>query len=55
MSPNRWKVACINWGHPTAPHATAYLMGGEGMIFNRYFATHAEAITYADKQARRTK
>lgn len=22
----RWKVACINWGHPDAPHATSYLL-----------------------------
>ncbi|WP_461169288.1 hypothetical protein [Arthrobacter sp. Z1-15] len=51
----RWKVACINWGHPTAPHALAYLMTPSGAFGGgKYFATHAEAITYANKQARRT-
>lgn len=51
---NRWRVACINWSHPTAPHATAYLIDINGLLrYGEYFATHAEAITYADKQARR--
>ena len=51
---SRWKVACINWSHPDAPHAAAYLVGPDGMIFDRYFATHAEAIAFADKHSRRT-
>ena len=50
----RWKVACVNWSTPTAPHAIAYLIGPEGFaIAVRCFDTHAEAITYADNQARR--
>ena len=50
----RWKVACINWGHPDAPKAIAYRIGRGGMSeCEKYFPTHAEAIAYADKAARR--
>lgn len=54
MRPYRWKVACINWTHPGAPHAIAYSVGDDGhMIYSRYFPTHAEAIRFADDTARR--
>ena len=51
----RWKVACINWSSPDAPHAAAYLVGPDGSaIFVCYFPIHAEAIAFADKHARKT-
>jgi hypothetical protein len=45
----RFRVACINWSHAAAPHAVVYLEG----MFDRYFATWAEAIEWADRTARR--
>lgn len=54
MKPYRWKVACINWTYPDAPHAIAYSVGDDGhMIYSQYFPTHAEAITFADDIAKR--
>lgn len=54
MSEYRWKVACINWGHPTAPKAIVYRVwrGWLGECF-KHFDTHAEAIEYANRMARR--
>lgn len=53
MAKNRWQVACINWGHPTAPKAIAYRIRAEGWAeCVKYCPTHAEAIAYADAQAR---
>lgn len=52
----RWKVACVNWSHPTAPKAIAYLIGkGGSSVFDKQFRTFAEAIAYADRAARTTK
>ena len=52
----RWKVACVNWNHPTAPKAIAYLIGkGGSSVFDKQFRTFAEAIAYADRAARTTK
>lgn len=53
MIPYRWTVACINWTKPGLPHAVAYLRHGRRGEFHRYFDTHAEAIAWADAQARR--
>lgn len=44
----RIKVACINWGHPDAPHALSYvldpILGPRGEFFH---ATWAEAMDRA--------
>ena len=50
---NRWKVACINWSNRDgAPKAAAYRIGIEGWVnWEKYFPTHAEAITFAQEQA----
>lgn len=59
---DRWKVQNLNYGWSDTK-GTA--MDGEKLFADpwqvvgpiwtfEYFATHAEAITYADKQARRT-
>lgn len=50
----RWKVACINWGNRDgAPKAIAYMLTVPGWVrYERYFPTHAEAITFAQQQAR---
>lgn len=53
MIPYRWTVACINWSKPGLPHAVAYLRHGRAGYHHVYFDTHAEAIAYADRQARR--
>jgi hypothetical protein len=42
----RWKVACINWSHPDAPHAISYLWDGEEMRTERYWPTWADAMAY---------
>lgn len=56
MAKNRWQVACINWGHPTAPKAIAYRIADEGWAeCEKYCTTHAEAIAHADRMARGTK
>lgn len=56
MGEYRWKVDCINWSHPGAPKALAYLVDKDGYsVFGRVFPTHAEAIAYADHHARTTK
>jgi len=44
MRVQRWVVACINWSHPDAPHALAYLNTPDGAMHERYFPTWAEAI-----------
>lgn len=50
---NRWKVACINWSHDGAPKAIAYRIGSGGWVnWQKYFRTHAEAITFAQEQAK---
>lgn len=54
MKEVRWKIACINWGHPTAPKAMVYMLTGGEMIYNRCFVTHAQAIDWVTGQAWRT-
>jgi len=47
--PPRWKVACINWPHPDAPHAATYvLIDGEACL-TRYHATWGEAMLWLDR------
>ena len=55
--PVRVKVACINWSHPTAPHAIVYLTGGEfaERVPSVFVDNHANAITYADGLATRLR
>lgn len=49
----RVKVACINWSHPDAPHAMAYVLvdGAAEMTF--YCATWAQAMERANNIAGR--
>lgn len=42
----RWKVACINWGFPHAPHAASYFWDGETIRAERYWPTWPEAIAH---------
>jgi len=44
----KWRIACINWSHETAPHAVAYYIEGE-RLHDRYFPTWAEAVSWVDK------
>jgi len=50
----RWRIACINWSHATAPKAVVYL-ATETAFYDRYFKTWAEAIAWADKELRGRK
>jgi len=60
MTPMRVKVSCINWGRPGAPHAAIWIppIDRDGTKFYvshsapTYFATHPEAVAYADMIAR---
>ncbi|WP_232676705.1 hypothetical protein [Nocardioides sp. R-C-SC26] len=54
----RWRVACINWTHPDAPHAVAYLAidhpdGTKTAEYSAYFTTWTEALGYAVTRARK--
>ena len=49
----RWKVACINWSHPDAPHGLTHLLDGDLIVLERFFPTHAEALNFADSFARK--
>lgn len=44
--PPRWKVACINWTLPDAPHAMTYLLIGDSAEVTRYHDTWAAAVTW---------
>lgn len=44
--PPRWKVACINWTSPDAPHATTYLLIGGSAEVIRYHDTWADAVRW---------
>ena len=49
---HRGQVACINWSHPTAPHALAYFRDGFGRAYGaKYFATWADAMAYVTRAA----
>lgn len=50
----RWKVACINWTHPDAPHALAYAWDGHEIRAERYFPTWPDALAWANHMAPRT-
>ncbi|GGJ56089.1 hypothetical protein GCM10007173_13630 [Glutamicibacter ardleyensis] len=46
-------MACINWGHATAPKAIAYRIADEGWAeCEKYFPTWREAYDHADRTAR---
>ena len=49
----RVQVSCINWTHPTAPHAAVWVKNAplERGGMSEYFGTYGEAIQYADKLA----
>lgn len=51
---SRWRIACINWSHATAPKAVAYYFEGDKM-FDRYFKTWTEAVEWTDEIVRRNK
>ena len=59
---NRWKVWNMNYGPvgkatrrmKRRSHMEQPWLAHASLAETRFFATHAEAITYADKQARRT-
>lgn len=45
----RWRLACINWPHPDAPHAATYLnLAGEAVVFHPH-DTFADAVTWLDE------
>jgi hypothetical protein len=47
--PPRWKVACVNWPFPDAPHALTYvLIDGEACLV-RPHATWEDAIVWLDE------
>ena len=48
----RIKVACINWTHQDAPHATSYVEVGGGAYFIDYHATWDDAMERAGRLAR---
>ena len=50
----RWKVACINWGKPDAPHALAYAWDGHEMRAQQFFPTWEQALAWANEMAPRT-
>jgi hypothetical protein len=41
------KVACINWGHPDAPHAVAYVLGADGSAYCEVYGSWPAAMDYA--------
>ena len=44
----RWKVACINWNHDNAPHATTYWLAADGVARQiEYHSTWEVAMTRA--------
>ncbi len=47
----RWKVACINWTSPDAPHATTYLLVEGAAEVTRYHNTWADAVQWLDDHA----
>lgn len=54
MKASRWKIACINWSHPDAPHASAYILDPRGsMIASWYFPTWHEAVEFVARCLRR--
>ena len=51
--PVRVKVACINWGHPDAPHAMTCTVNAAGeYLLSTSFPTWADAMAFADRLAR---
>lgn len=49
--PPRWKLACINWTTPDAPHATTYLLVGGSAEVTRYHDTWADAMQWLTDHA----
>ena len=47
----RWKGACINWGHPDAPHAISYALIDGHMRGSMYHDTWAQAMERATRYA----
>ena len=46
----RFKIACINWGHPDAPHALSYVLIGSEMAGEAYHATWCEAVQRVERE-----
>lgn len=44
----RWKVACINWTWPTAPHAISYLLIDGSAHVERFHDTWEDAIAWLE-------
>ncbi len=44
----RWKVACINWGHPDAPHAMTYRLRDAELQAEHYWPTWADAVAHIE-------
>ena len=51
LSLPRFRIACINWSHITAPKAVVYL-ASETHFYDRYFSTWAEALEWANEKSR---
>lgn len=50
---NRIRVACINWGHPDAPHAHLSVVDPTGCLLLAVFCTTWQAaMDFADDLAR---
>lgn len=50
----RWKVACINWSHPDAPHAVSYALRDGEMVADQFHVTWDDAMERANWWAART-
>ena len=48
-------VACINWGHPDAPHAVSYVLAEGSAIGSVYHDTWDQAMQRANELAVRIK